>query len=147
MAVTRPRTFRLSIVIAAALSTALAGSAVVARMPIDDWLAALRPRVLARGVSAATFERVTAGLAPDLRVLDEVRNQPELREELWQYRNRRVSEWRLVTGKEKRVEHAELLARIERDYGVPPAVILGLWGNESAYGDPVVQRNHARPAE
>ncbi|MCC6763512.1 MAG: lytic murein transglycosylase [Deltaproteobacteria bacterium] len=111
----------------------------------DAWLAGFRPRVLARGVSAATFDRVAAGLAPDPRVLDEVRNQPEFREELWQYLNRRVSEWRLVTGKEKAGEHAELLARIERDYGVPPAVLLGLWGIESAYGDPIVQKNHARP--
>jgi hypothetical protein len=28
------------------------------------------------------------------------------------------------------------LARIERDFGVAPAVMLGLWGIESAYGDP-----------
>jgi lytic murein transglycosylase len=114
------------------------------RQPFDEWLAAFRPRVLARGVSAPTFDRATANLAPDLHVLDEVRNQPEFTEQLWQYLNRRVSEWRLVTGKEKLREHAELLARIERDYGVPPSVMLGLWGVESAYGDPVVHRNHSR---
>ena len=115
------------------------------RPSFEAWLAGFRPRVLARGVSAAAFDRVSAGLAPDLRVLDDVRNQPEFREQVWQYLNRRVSDWRIGTGKEKAAEHEELLARIERDYGVPPAVILGLWGIESAYGDPVVQKNHARP--
>jgi lytic murein transglycosylase len=96
-------------------------------------------------VSPATWERVTNGLEPDDTVFAAIRNQPEFTEQLWQYLNRRVSEWRLVTGREKRIEHAELLARIEKDYGVPPSVMLGLWGIESAYGDPVVHKNHARP--
>jgi lytic murein transglycosylase len=88
---------------------------------------------------------VTEGLAPDPSVFDELRDQPEFTEQLWQYLNRRVSEWRLTTGKEKLREHADLLARIERDFGVPPSVMLGLWGVESAYGDPVVHKNHSRP--
>ena len=49
------------------------------------------------------------------------------------------------TGKEKAKEHAPLLARIEKDYGVDRSVMLGLWGIESAFGDPVVQKNHMRP--
>ena len=48
-------------------------------------------------------------------------------------------------GKEKAKEYAPLLARIEKDYGVERSVMLGLWGIESAYGDPVVQKNHMRP--
>jgi membrane-bound lytic murein transglycosylase B len=135
-------------VVMALLGAALlvvAYGAAVAAPTFDAWLASFRGRVTARGVSNATFDRATAGLAPDMDVLDQVRNQPEFREQLWQYLNRRVSEWRLVTGKEKLKEHAELLARIDRDFGVPPSVMLGLWGIESAYGDPVVHKNHARP--
>jgi membrane-bound lytic murein transglycosylase B len=116
-----------------------------ARPTFEQWLASFRPRALARGVSPETWESVTRGLEPDGRALDDVRRQPELTEQLWQYLNRRVSEWRIATGKEKRREHAALLARIEADFGVSPAVMLGLWGIESAYGDPVVHRNHARP--
>jgi lytic murein transglycosylase len=111
----------------------------------DAWLAGFRARALARGVSPGTFTRATDGLAPDLRVFDDIKSQPEFHEQLWQYLNRRVSEWRLVTGKEKLQEQAALLARIEREFGVPPSVMLGLWGVESAYGDPVVHRNHSRP--
>ena len=40
------------------------------------------------------------------------------------------------TGKEKAKEYAPLLARIEKDYGVERSVMLGLWGIESAFGDP-----------
>lgn len=109
------------------------------------WRDGFRARATARGVSAETWARTMTDVAPDERALADVRQQPEMTEELWQYLNRRVSDWRVDLGKEKLREHAELLAQIERDYGVPPAVLLGLWGIESAYGDPVVQRNHARP--
>jgi membrane-bound lytic murein transglycosylase B len=74
-----------------------------------------------------------------------MRNQPEFRQELWQYIYRRVSDWRIMTGRERAREHAPLLARIEKDFGVEPSVILGLWGIESAFGDPVVHQNHSRP--
>jgi peptidoglycan lytic transglycosylase B len=124
---------------------AVAVAAVAGGATFTEWIDAFRPRALARGVSAATYARVTTGLTPDASVFDAVRNQPEFSEQLWQYLNRRVSEWRITAGKEKIAQHAALLDRIERDYGVERAVILGIWGIESAYGDPVVQKNHMRP--
>jgi lytic murein transglycosylase len=42
-------------------------------------------------------------------------------------------------------EFAALLARIEQDYGVDRYILLALWGVESAYGDPMVQRTYMRP--
>jgi lytic murein transglycosylase len=116
-----------------------------ARASFDQWVAAFRPRALARGVSEATYTRVMRGLTPDNTVFAQMRNQPEFNEKLWQYLNRRVSDWRIVTGKEKAKEQAPLLSKIEQDYGVARGVILGLWGIESAYGDPDVQKNHMRP--
>jgi membrane-bound lytic murein transglycosylase B len=38
-----------------------------------------------------------------------------------------------------------LLARIERDFGVEASFMLGVWGVESAFGDPLVEKNHMRP--
>ncbi len=113
--------------------------------PFERWVEGFRPRAMARGISPATWTRVTDGLTPDVSVFDEIRNQPEFKEQLWQYLNRRVSEWRIVTGKEKLAAQAALLGRIEDDFGVQRAVILGLWGIESAYGDPIVHQNHSRP--
>jgi len=116
-----------------------------ARMPFDRWVAAFRPRALGRGVSAATYDRVMSGLKPDTSVYALQQSQPEFNEQVWQYLNRRVSDWRMITGKEKAKEHADLLARIERDYGVDRYILLALWGIESAYGDPQVQQKHMRP--
>jgi membrane-bound lytic murein transglycosylase B len=116
-----------------------------AATPFPQWVAALRPRALARGISGATYDRVMGNLKPDTSVFALQRHQPEFREQTWQYLNRRVSEWRMIAGKEVAREHAALLARIERDTGVDRFILLALWGVESAYGDPLVQKNHMRP--
>jgi membrane-bound lytic murein transglycosylase B len=113
--------------------------------PFPQWVDAFRPRALKRGVSEATYTRVMGSVKPDTTVFKELGSQPEFNEKVWQYLNRRVSEWRIVTGREKAKEYAPLLARIEQDFGVGRSVILGLWGIESAYGDPDVQKNHMRP--
>ena len=125
-----------------ASSTALAQTA---SQSFEQWVATFRARALARGISDKTYARVMSGLKPDLSVFAQQRAQPEFNEQIWQYLNRRVSDWRLTTGKEKAKEYAALLARIEKDFGVARGIILGLWGIESAYGDPLVQQNHMRP--
>jgi membrane-bound lytic murein transglycosylase B len=138
-------TATLSMVAGAALMLAASTDVHAGPATFAEWIDAFRSRAVARGVSSATYARVTQALAPDATVFDELRNQPEFNEQLWQYLNRRVSDWRITTGKEKLAQHAALLDRIERDYGVDRSVILGIWGIESAYGDPVVQKNHTRP--
>jgi membrane-bound lytic murein transglycosylase B len=117
----------------------------VSNSAFDQWIAAFRARAHARGISDTTYTRVMSNIKPDTAVLELNRSQPEFNEQLWQYLNRRVSDWRITTGKEKAKEFAPLLSRIEKDYGVERSVMLGLWGIESAFGDPDVQKNHMRP--
>src|SRR5262245_39754 len=132
----------LAAVAAAAAALALPGSGdAQARTPFGQWVATFRARALARGISGDTYDRVMGSVKPDMSVFEQISNQPEFNEEIWQYINRRVSDWRITAGKEQ----ATLLARIERDYGVQPAIMLALWGVESGFGDPVVQKNHMRP--
>ena len=117
----------------------------VAAQPFPQWVESFRPRALAKGVADATYTRVMGGLKPDTSVFTEIRSQPEFNQQLWQYLNRRVSDWRIQTGQERAKTYASLFARIEKDYGVQPSVMLGLWGIESTFGDPVVKQNHSRP--
>ncbi len=113
--------------------------------PFDQWVAAFRTRARERGISDATYTRVMSNLKPDTAVFELDRKQPEFSEQVWQYLNRRVSDWRITEGRAKAKEIGPLLARIEKDYGVEPGTVMGLWGIESAYGDPLVQQNHMRP--
>ncbi len=85
------------------------------------------------------------GLKPDTSVYALLDNQDEFKEALWQYLNRRVSELRIATGRERAKEFAPLLERIERDYGVDRHLMLSLWGNESSFGDVVDSPKYMRP--
>ncbi len=113
--------------------------------PFPKWVETFRAKARAKGISDATYTRVMGSLKPDESVFSAIRSQPEFNQQLWQYINRRVSDWRVQAGQDRLKEFGSLLARIEKDFGVERAVILGLWGIESTFGDPLVQQNHSRP--
>src|SRR3954451_14831637 len=72
-----------------------------ASSPFPQWVESFKSRALARGVSDATYTRVMHGLKPDTSVYALDRSQPEFTETLWQYLNRRVSDWRITEGRDK----------------------------------------------
>ncbi len=139
----------------AALTAALGGIAAFtagnsalaqsARFTFHQWVENFRARARARGISDATYNRVMGSIKPDTSVYALDRDQPEFNEQVWQYLNRRVSDWRIITGKQRAQEYASLLERVEREYGVDRYIMLGLWGMESAFGDVVLNPKHMRP--
>lgn len=142
---TRRRVLQTAMISAASISLPAMSFAQSASQRFEQWIADFRPRALARGISDATYDGVMNGLKPDMGVFALQRAQPEFNEELWQYLNRRVSDWRIATGRERAKEYAPLLSKLEKDFGVSRSILLGLWGMETAYGDPVVHQNHMRP--
>jgi lytic murein transglycosylase len=129
-----------------ALGFALGGPAFSAQPPaFARWVGVFRRRAIGRGVSEATYDRVMSAVTPDTSVYAEQRAQPEFTEQLWQYINRRCSEWRVNTGKERARENAGLLAKLEKDYGVDRYMLLGLWGMESSFGDVIINPKYMRP--
>ena len=138
------------------LTRALLGPSAAAAVPFcanaqsagssfEAWRDAFRRRAVARGVSEATYGRVMGTIKPDTSVYAQVRSQPEFNEELWQYINRRVSDWRIITGKARAKEYAPLLGRIESEYGVDRFTMLALWGIESSYGEVIDNPKYMRP--
>jgi lytic murein transglycosylase len=145
-----PRIERRGLILSglAAVATAALGTPLRAQspqMPYARWLEALHARARSRGVSDATFARAMNDVKPDTAVYALEHAQPEFHEDLWQYLDRRVSDWRVITGKERAKEHAGLLSRVERDYAVDRYIMLGVWGMESAFGDVVTNPKHMRP--
>ena len=139
---------RRAVLLAALGATALIArpfGAVAAPASFEGWRDGFRRRALAKGISEATWNRAMARVQPDTTVFKEMQSQPEFTEETWQYINRRVSDWRIIHGKAALKNNEALFARIERDFGVERGTLLALWGVESAFGDPLVQKNHMRP--
>src|SRR5438132_5797741 len=144
IAPTRRAVLQLGIGAGALLANPLAAFA-AAPPGFDQWRDNFRARALAKGISEATWTRVMGRIEPDMSVFRQMQKQPEFYEQIWQYINRRASDWRIIAGKEALRKNEALFGRIERDFGVERGTLLALWGVESAYGDPIVQQNHMGP--
>jgi lytic murein transglycosylase len=100
-----------------------------------------------RGIARESFERATAELTPDLRIMDLLDAQPEFTKSTWDYLDLLVSDERIARGRELLAQHAATFSAVERAYGVDRHVITAIWGVESNYstlgGDRPVIRSTA----
>jgi membrane-bound lytic murein transglycosylase B len=94
----------------------------------------LWPAAKSAGVTRATFDRAFQGFAPDPEVIEAANFQPEYVKPIGEYIDRAVSDKRVETGKQKLAEYQDLLAALEKRYGVDRHIIVAIWGVESNYG-------------
>jgi len=100
-----------------------------------SFMAAMAQEAQAAGVSRATIDSAFAGVAPDGAVLAfDRRQRGTFRKSFEEYAATRVTAGRIKTGRALLARHAALLGRIERQFGVPPRVIVAIWGLESDFG-------------
>lgn len=97
-------------------------------------LAGLRGDALARGVSAATFDRITRDLQPDMSVLERLDYQPEFKLPIWDYLAALVDDERVAEGRAMLARWRDTLGKVESEYGVDAATVVAVWGVESNYG-------------
>lgn len=86
------------------------------------------------GLSAEIADSLIPKLEHVPRVLELDRRQPEFTESFANYFNTRVSDTRIERGRELLKEHAALLNRLTREYGVPGQYLIAFWGLETNYG-------------
>jgi membrane-bound lytic murein transglycosylase B len=94
----------------------------------------LWPQAARRHVSRAIFERYTAPLTPDLRIMDLIDNQPEFSKSIWNYLDLLVTDERIEKGRALLDKYRATLDAVERTYGVDRHIITAIWGVESDYG-------------
>jgi lytic murein transglycosylase len=97
-------------------------------------LEALWPEAARRGVTRGVFEAQTAGLTPDLRIMDLMDAQPEFTKAIWDYLDLLVSEDRIRNGRAMLATHRAVFDAVEKAYGVDRHIIAAIWGVESNYG-------------
>jgi len=93
------------------------------------------------GISETVLEAAFAGVRLNGRVIELDRNQPEVQFTWARYRGSIVSDSRVTGGRAQYARHLPLLRRVEAAYGVPGAIVIGLWGLESDYGRDVGRFN------
>ena len=94
----------------------------------------LWPAARARGVSRGTFDEAFRGVEPDSKIVALTKKQSEFVRPIWEYINGAISNQRLDRGRKMAAEWAQNLSAVERTYGVPKEVVLGVWGMETNFG-------------
>jgi membrane-bound lytic murein transglycosylase B len=102
------------------------------------------PDAARRGVTQENFARATAGLTPDLKIMDLMDAQPEFTKALWDYLDMLVSDDRIKRGREILAANKATFDAVERAYGVDRYVVAAIWGIESNYSTAIGERSVLR---
>ena len=97
-------------------------------------LEGLWPLAARRGVSRQSFDTLTAGLEPDLRIMDLLDAQPEFNKAFWDYLDILVNDARIAGGRDILAKYQPTFDAMERAYGVDRHIVTAIWGVESNYG-------------
>jgi lytic murein transglycosylase len=119
----------------------------------QSWLQSLWPQAQALGVRRATFDSATRGLEPDLTLPDLVLpgrpekpppGQPEFVQTPADYLKQPAIEQLAVQGRKLYEQYRAPLTAIEQQYGVPPGILLAIFGRETDYGHAADTHNAIR---
>src|SRR5262245_30511600 len=107
-----------------------------------QWLDSLWPEAQALGASRQGFDSASRGLEPDLSLPDlslpgrvePPRGQAEFVQTPADYLKEANIASLAAQGRRLAEQHRAVLARIEQELGVPPNIVLVIWGRETAYG-------------
>lgn len=100
---------------------------------------------VAAGVTRETYAKAMYGLTADASVPALVTAQPEFTTPLWDYIDKRVTEWRIGKGKESIEQNQALLTATGEKYGVDPYLLVSIWGIETNYGRVLGDNQYIRP--
>ncbi len=113
---------------------ALSAPAIASDREFAACLQQLRSEAATKGVSSATFDQHTAALVSDMAVVGFLDAQPEFVTPIWDYMAGLVDAERVADGRAMLERWAEVLARVETQYGVDAGTVVAVWGVESNFG-------------
>jgi len=124
--------------IPAAFLAALASPALAQPAPCGGDFSAFMQQVgeeaRAKGMPQSAINAVLGAAQQNQRVLRFDRAQGVFRQTFLEFSQRSISGSRLRIGAQKREQFSSVFARAQREYGVPPEVILAFWALETDYG-------------
>jgi peptidoglycan lytic transglycosylase B len=107
----------------------------------DSCVASMWPDAARRNITQENFQRFTAGLSPDLRIMDLMDSQPEFTKSIWDYLDILVNDNRLAKGREILAKYKPQFDTVEKAYGVDRYAIAAIWGIESNYSTQMGDRS------
>jgi lytic murein transglycosylase len=99
----------------------------------NEFLTEFSREAQAQQISPQVIQTAFAGLAPDPRVIQLDRRQGVFKQTFEQFGPPRVQA-RIGKARQLMTKHADVLTRIEQEFGVPGAVVVSIWGLETDFG-------------
>ncbi len=100
----------------------------------DTWLLGFRKHAAGDGISERAINAGLSGISYDGKVIHLDRNQHSFKLSFDDFYRRRVDGGMIAKGRRLMQQHAGTLGAIEKRYGVPGAIVVAIWGLETAYG-------------
>jgi lytic murein transglycosylase len=100
----------------------------------EAWLAKFKQEAEAQGISRAAIAEASPYLVYDQRIVNIDRGQKFFAQDFLQFSDKMLAGGRIGNGVSHIKKYADIFAREEKEYGVPPAVITAFWGLESDFG-------------
>ncbi|MEM7098874.1 MAG: lytic murein transglycosylase [Pseudomonadota bacterium] len=100
----------------------------------DQCLIRLKAQAANEGISNTGIEQTFGQIEQLPRVIASDRAQPEFTQSFSDYYKIRVSNRRVTTGREKRIEFQDILQTLAKESSVPTQYLLAFWGLETNYG-------------
>jgi lytic murein transglycosylase len=128
------RKFCFAILFGAAITTTPAHAARCGG-DFNAFVAVMSQEAAAAGVSQAVIGQALSGVTQDPKVLAfDRRQRGTFNKTFEQYVSTRVGPGRINMGRQMLQKHGSLLSRIEQRFGVPPQIVVAIWGLESDFG-------------
>lgn len=134
--------FRMAVRMLAVVSIALALPAAAARAAecgsgpegFPAWLQHFEAEAQANGIDRYTIAAALANVTYNPKVIWLDRHQRSFKLSLAQFMARRAPASTIARARQEMRANADLLARIRQAYGVPPEVLVAIWGMETGFG-------------
>src|ERR1700712_827018 len=128
-------TLSLSVLLAPVLLFAPPTHAVQCGGDFNAFVANISREAAAKGISQSVISQALNGVTQDPAVLSfDRRQRGTFNKTFEQYVSTRVGPGRINMGRQMLQKHGSLLSRIEKQFGVPPEIVVAIWGLESDFG-------------
>jgi lytic murein transglycosylase len=124
----------LALAMVFSVGPALAASCGSGPAGFPAWLADFRKEAAAAGISAGTLNAALSGVSYNPAVIALDRKQGHFKKSFAAFSATRITPAAIARGKSLLQQHAALLSKIQKRFGVQPPVIVAIWGLETGYG-------------
>jgi lytic murein transglycosylase len=126
---------RLTVLLLATLFLSAPSLAARCGGDFNTFVAGISADARAAGISPNVISSALGGVQQDMAVLNFDRRQRyTFNKSFEQYVSTRVGPGRINGGRAMMQRHAALLSRIEQQFGVPPQIVVAIWGLETDFG-------------